>query len=649
MRLEMKNVFFPPKDFSRKAHVKSFGEYKRIYANAAKEPEKFWAKAAGELHWFRKWRTVFKYKKKPFCEWFSGGKTNISYNCIDRHLSTARKNKAAIIWQGEPEEEVITYTYEQLHHEVCRFANVLRKKEVKKGDRVAIYLPMVPALPIAMLACARIGAIHVIVFGGFSSKALEKRIQHSGAKVLITADGSMRKGGVVPLKDAADEALKECPTIKSVIVYQRANNPVVMAEGRDSWWHDEISAPYVSDDNCPAEPMDAEDPLFILYTSGAGDEIKGEVHTTGGYMTYVYLTAKWIFDLKEEDTYWCTADIGWITGHSYIVYGPLLNGSTTLLFEGVPSYPGPTRFWHIVEKFSVNIFYTAPTVIRLAEKDGKDIVLRHDLSSLRLLGSVGEQISVKDWLWYHEVIGNNKCPIMDTWWQTESGGIVISPLPGATPLKPGSATLPFPGIVAEVLNEKGEPAEVGEEGYLVISKPWPSIARTMWHNPRKYVKTYFSKFKNAYLTGDGARRDKDGYFWMTGRKDDVMKVSGHRIGMAEVESAFKTHAAVAEAAVVPFPHEIKEQAICGFIVLKKGFAPSDALRKELAEQVAKEIGPIARPDKVIFVDELTKTKSGKLVKSVLKAIAEGKPDVGDISTLEHPDTVRRIIGAYQSQ
>jgi acetyl-CoA synthetase len=645
----MKNVFLPPKAFASKAHIKSFSEYKKLYNYSVRHPEKFWSTVAGELHWFRKWKNVFRYKKKPFCEWFSGGKTNICYNCVDRHLSTARKNKAAIIWQGEPEEDVITYTYEELHHEVCRFANVLRKKEVKKGDRVCIYLPMVPALPIAMLACARIGAIHVIVFGGFASKALQKRIQHSGAKVLITADGSMRKGSVVPLKDAADEALKECKSVKSVIVYRRANNPVTMVDGRDSWWHDEISAPYVSDDNSPPEALDSEDPLFILYTSGAGDEIKGELHTTGGYMTYVYITAKWIFDLKEEDTYWCTADIGWITGHSYIVYGPLLNGATTILFEGVPSYPGPSRFWHIVEKYMVNVFYTAPTVIRLAEKDGKETVLRHDLSSLRLLGSVGEQISTKDWLWYHDVIGGKKCPIVDTWWQTESGGIVISPLPGATPLKPGSATLPFPGIVAEVLTEKGKIAEVGEEGYLVIRKPWPSIARTMWKNPRKYVKTYFSKFKDAYLTGDGARRDKDGYFWMTGRKDDVMKVSGHRIGIDEVESAFKTHAAVAEAAVVPFPHEIKEQAICGFIVLKKGITQSDVLRKELGEQVTKEIGPIARPDKVFFVEELPKTKSGKPVKSVLKAIAEGKTDVGDTSTLAHPEIVGKIMSAVKDQ
>jgi acetyl-CoA synthetase len=645
----MKNVFPPPKDFSKKAHVKSFEDYKNLCKNAKKNNQKFWAGIASELHWFKKWNKVFGYKKKPFCEWFIGGKTNICYNCIDRHLSTARKNKAAIIWQGEPEEDVITYTYEELHHEVCRFANVLRKKGIKKGDRVCLYLPMVPALPIAMLACARIGAIHVIVFGGFAAKALQKRIQHSNAKLLITADGSMRKGSVVPLKDAADEALKECPSVKSVIVYQRAKNPVNMIDGRDSWWHDEIEAPYVSDDNCDAVEMDSEDPLFILYTSGAGDEIKGELHTTGGYMTYVYITAKWIFDLKEEDTYWCTADIGWITGHSYIVYGPLLNGSTTILFEGVPSYPGPDRFWHIVEKFKVNIFYTAPTVIRLAEKDGKKIVLRHELDSLRLLGSVGEQISTKDWLWYYDVIGNKKCPIVDTWWQTESGGIVISPLPGAIPLKPGSATLPFPGIEAEVYTEKGKIAEKGEEGYLVITKPWPSIARTMWKNPKKYVKTYFSKFKDVYLTGDGARRDKDGYFWMTGRKDDVMKVSGHRIGIGEVEAAFKTHKAVNEAAVVPFPHAIKEQAICGFIVLKNGFSSSDALKKELGEQVTKEIGPIARPDKVYFVEELPKTKTGKLVRSVLKAIAEGKSDVGDITTLAHPEIVGKILNAVKSQ
>ncbi|MBN2454306.1 acetate--CoA ligase [Candidatus Woesearchaeota archaeon] len=637
-----KKIFLPPKEFAKKAHIKSYSEYKKLYNESVKSPEKFWARYASELHWFKKWNRVFSYTKKPFCKWFEGGKTNITYNCLDRHVLTARKNKAAIIWQGEPEEDVMIYTYERLHRDVCRFANVLKKHGVKKGDRVCIYMPMVPGLAIAMLACARIGAIHSIVFGGFSAKALQKRLIDSEAKVLITADASIRKGGFVPLKDAADEALKGCKTVKSVIVYQRGKNPVKMKRGRDSWWHEEMAAPDITD-ICKPAIMDAESPLFILYTSGTTGTPKGELHTTGGYMTYVYLTTKWVFDLKEEDTYWCTADIGWITGHSYIVYGPLLNGATSIMFEGVPTYPGPDRFWQIVDKYNINIFYTAPTVVRSLEREGPKWVKMHDLSSLRLLGSVGEPINPKAWLWYHKMIGEDKCPIVDTWWQTEAGGIVITPLPGATPLKPGSATLPFPGIVPDVFLENGKKAKPNQEGYLVIKKPWPGIARTVWKNPKRYIDTYFSKYKNIYLTGDGARCDKDGYYWITGRLDDVMKVSGHRIGTAEVESGFVSHKLVSEAAVVPFPHPIKEQAICAFITLKRGAKESEELKQELRSHIAKEIGPIAKPDRLYFTDALPKTRSGKIMRRILKAIAEGKSDVGDTSTLADPEVVGRII------
>jgi acetyl-CoA synthetase len=636
-----KKLFLPPSEFAKKAHIKNLREYKKIYNYSIKHPDKFWANVAKELYWFRKWKKVFRYTKRPFCKWFEGGKINITYNCIDRHLSTWRKNKAAIIWQGEPENDVITYTYEELHREVCRFANVLKKKGIKKGDRVCIYMPMIPALAIAMLACARIGAIHSIVFGGFSAKALQKRILDSEAKILITADGGFRKGEAVPLKNNADEALKGCKTVKSVIVYQRTKQTVKMKKGRDSWWHDEMNAEDISDD-CKAEVMDAEDPLFILYTSGTTGTPKGELHTTGGYLTYVYLTTKWIFDLKEEDTYWCTADIGWITGHSYIVYGPLANGATTLMFESVPNYPKPDRVWKIIDKFKVNIFYTAPTAIRALEREGDKWVRKHDLSSLRLLGSVGEPINPEAWMWYYKVVGRKRCPIVDTWWQTETGGVLITPLPGATPLKPGSATLPFPGIVPDILQENGKKAKTNESGYLVIKRPWPSIARTVWKNPKRYIKTYFSKFKNIYLTGDSAKRDKDGYFWIIGRLDDVMNVSGHRLGTAELESALVSHKAVSEAAVVPFPHKIKGQGICAYVSLKRGAKASESLKKELRKHVAKEIGPIAKPDKIYFADALPKTRSGKIMRRILKAIAEGS-EIGDTSTLADPSVVEKLL------
>jgi acetyl-CoA synthetase len=636
-----KRVFHPPKDFSKNAHIKSLKEYKKIYDYSIKNPDKFWAEKAEQLHWFKKWKKVFRYTKKPFVKWFEGGKINVSYNCLDRHLSTWRKNKAAIIWEGEPGDS-IAYTYEGLHREVCRFSNVLKKKGLKKGDRVCIYMPMVPGLAIAMLACTRIGAIHSIVFGGYSAKALRTRIDDCKAKLLVTADGSFRKGKVVSSKDVVDEALKGCKTVRNVIVYQRAKNKVKMKKNRDSWWHEEISSKNITAE-CKPAIMDAEDPLFILYTSGTTGTPKGELHTTGGYLLYAYQTTKWIFDLKEEDTFWCTADIGWITGHSYIVYGPLSNGATTVMFEGVPNYPEPDRFWEIVDKYKINIFYTAPTAIRALEKEGSKWVKKHDLSSLRLLGSVGEPINPEAWMWYYKVIGKERCPIVDTWWQTETGGILITPLPGAIPLKPGSATKPFPGVIAEILRGDGSKAKVNEGGDLVIKNSWPGIARTVWGNPKRYVKTYFSKFKNIYLTGDSARVDKDGYFWIMGRLDDVVNISGHRIGTAEVESALVSHKTVAESAIVPMPHKIKGQALYAFVTLKRGIKKSDKLIDDLRKHVAKEIGPIAKPDKIQFADALPKTRSGKIMRRILKAIAAGSKNVGDTSTLADPAVVKDLL------
>jgi len=638
--------FPPPKEFSQTAHIKSLKEYEKLYKESIKNPEKFWGKIANELDWFKKWKKVFRYTKKPFCEWFIGGKINVSYNCLDRHLTTPRKNKAAIIWQGEQENDSITYTYEQLHREVCKFANVLKKHNIKKGDRVCFYMPMIPQLAIAMLACTRIGAIHSIVFAGFSAKALQQRILDSEAKILITSDGSFRKGKTLHVKNNVDRALVGCKSIKKVIVAQRTKSKISMKKGRDVWWNDEMNSKDISAE-CKPAVMDSEDPLFILYTSGTTGTPKGELHTTGGYLTYVYLTTKWVFDIKEEDTYWCTADIGWITGHSYIVYGPLANGATTLMFEGVPNYPTPDRFWNIVDKYKVNIFYTAPTAIRAIEREGDSWVKKHDLSSLRLLGSVGEPINPEAWLWYYNVIGKKKCPIVDTWWQTETGGILITPLPGATPLKPGSATKPFPGVIAAIYKENGKEAKPNEAGYLVIKKPWPSIARTVWKNPKRYIKTYYSKFKNVYLAGDSAKKDKDGYFWITGRLDDVINVSGHRIGTAEIESALVSHKTVAESAVVGIPHKLKGQALYAFVTLKKGIKKSDKLKDELIKHVAKEIGHIAKPDKIQFADALPKTRSGKIMRRILKAIAEGKKDVGNTTTLADPSVVEHLLKGKQ--
>ncbi|MFQ5589067.1 MAG: acetate--CoA ligase [Nitrospiria bacterium] len=628
--LHENRVFKPASDFSKRAHVKSRAAYDRLYKKAKKDPEGFWGDLArSELHWFKPWKKVLDWKP-PFAKWFVGGTTNVAYNCLDRHLEGPRKNKAAIIWEGEPGDSRIL-TYQDLHREVSKFANVLKNKGVKKGDRVAIYMPMIPELAIAMLACARIGATHSIIFGGFSASALRDRINDAEAKLVVTADGGHRKGGVITLKDKVDEAVKDAPSVETMIVVKRTNTEVTMKAGRDCWWHEEMKEASAV---CKAAALNAEHPLFILYTSGTTGKPKGVVHTTGGYLLGATVTSKWIFDLKEEDTYWCTADIGWVTGHSYIIYGILSNGATTLMYEGVPTYPEPDRFWEIVEKYRVNIFYTAPTAVRALSKLGKKWPKKHDLSSLRLLGTVGEPINPEAWMWYHSVIGGGRCPIVDTWWQTETGAIMITPLPGAIPAKPGSATLPFPGISAEVVNKEGKKVPPNVGGYLVVRRPWPSMLRTVWRNPKRYKETYWSDIPGVYFSGDGARRDKDGYFWIMGRVDDVMNISGHRLGTMEVESALVSHAAVAESAVVGAPDEVKGTSICAFVTLELGQTPGEELKKKLKAHVAKEIGAIARPDQIRFTDNLPKTRSGKIMRRLLRDIAAGVESVGDTSTLE---------------
>jgi acetyl-CoA synthetase len=645
--MEEKRLFKPPKQLSQEAYIKSFDEYKKIYQKSIDDPEAFWAELAEQLDWYKKWDKVlvadFKNAKH---EWFVGGKLNVSYNCIDRHLKTWRKNKAALIWEGDIGDSK-TLTYQQLYYEVCKFANVLKKHGVKKGDRVSIYLPMILELPIAMLACARIGAVHSVVFGGFSAEALRDRVLDCGAKLLICADGYYRSGRVIRSKDNADMAAKACPEVKDVIVVNRANIGVNMEAGRDHWWHEEMMAedikPY-----CEPEPMDAEDPLYILYTSGSTGKPKGVLHTQAGYLLYCYQTLKWIFDIKEEDTFWCTADIGWVTGHSYIVYGPLALGTSSLVFEGVPTYPHPDRFWDIVEKYQVDVFYTAPTALRAIMREGDEWPAKHNLDSLRILGSVGEPINPEAWMWYYDVIGKGRCPIVDTWWQTETGGILITPLPGATALKPGSATFPFPGIEPAVLRQDGSEADVNEGGYLVIKKPWPGLMRTVYGEPERFKNTYFVQYPGVYTTGDGARIDKDGYYWLMGRIDDVINVSGHRIGTAEVESALVSHAQVAEAAVVGMPHEIKGQGIYAFVTLKAHVKPNDDLKKELVTHVRKEIGPIATPDKLQFADGLPKTRSGKIMRRILTKIAAGDVEnLGDTSTLADPSVVETLVEGKQ--
>ena len=622
-------VFPPPPEFASAAHVKSMDEYDRMYNEAAADPEAFWAKQAEELHWFKKWDTVLEWDE-PFAKWFVGGKINIAYNCLDRHLDTWRRNKAAIIWEGET-GEIKTITYAQLHAEVSRFANVLKSLGVQTGDRVALYMPLIPALSVAMLACARIGATHTVIFGGFSAEAIRDRVNDGQCKVIVTADGGYRRGVELKLKEIVDEAALQCPSVRHVVVFQRTHSKVAMRPGRDHWWH-ELTKTVGAD--CPAEQLDSEHPLYILYTSGTTGKPKGILHTTGGYLTQAAYTTKLVFDLKDNDVYWCTADIGWVTGHSYVVYGPLTCGATVLMYEGAPNYPDFDRFWDMIERHKVNIFYTAPTAIRAFIKWGEQYPLKHDLSSLRLLGTVGEPINPEAWMWYHEVIGKGKCPIVDTWWQTETGTIMISPLPGATPTVPGTATRPLPGIIVDIVTKAGVPVGPNEGGYLVIKKPWPSMLRTLWGDDERYKQAYWSEIPHNYFAGDGARRDKLGNYWIMGRVDDVINVSGHRLGTAEVESALVSHEAVAEAAVVGRPDEIKGQAIAAFVTLEGGRKGSDELKQQLRAHVAREIGSLAKPDDIRFTDALPKTRSGKIMRRLLREVASGTQVRGDVTTLE---------------
>jgi len=633
--------FSPSEDFRTRAVVSDAD----IYERANTDRESYWVEWAEQLDWFRRWDSVLEWQP-PHAKWFVGGKLNVAYNCLDRHLNSSRSDQAALIWEGEP-GDTRTYTYAQLHDAVCRFSNALKNLGVTRGDRVTIYLPMIPEAAIAMLACVRIGAIHSVVFGGFSPESLADRNNDAQAKVLITADGGWRRGGIVPLKSNADEALLSSPTVENVVVVQRGGElsekvDAEMLEGRDHWYHDLMAE---SSADCPAEEMDAEDVLFILYTSGTTGKPKGVVHTTGGYLTQVAATTKAVFDLQDDDVYWCTADVGWITGHSYIVYGPLANGARVFMYEGAPDTPDRGRFWELCEKYAVTVFYTAPTAIRAFMRWGDDWPAGHDLSKLRLLGTVGEPINPEAWVWYHEKIGGSSCPIVDTWWQTETGAIMITPLPGVTETKPGTATSPFPGIEATILNEAGE---VASAGYLAITSPWPSMLRTVWGDDQRFQETYWSKWDGIYFPGDGAKRDEDGYFWILGRVDDVLNVAGHRIGTMEVESALVDHPAVAEAAVVGKSHEIKGQSIAAFVTLKERESGTDELLSEVREHVGHKIGAIAKPEIVIFTADLPKTRSGKIMRRLLRDIAEGQT-VGDTTTLADPSVVARLQAMYEEE
>ncbi|MFO0938593.1 MAG: acetate--CoA ligase [Gemmataceae bacterium] len=627
--LKETRLFAPPPAFAEKAIVNA-AEWDRLSAWAERDPDGFWGEQAQSLLWHRPWRMVLDWTHPPHAKWFVGGQLNVSENCLDRHLTNGRKNKAAIIWEGEPGESR-TLTYQQLHREVCRFANALKLLGVHKGDRITIYMPMVPEAAIAMLACARIGAVHSVVFGGFSADAVADRNNDAKSKIVITADGGWRRGKVVPLKANVDAACEKSPTIEKVIVLNRCNTAVDMKPGRDIWWHDCVGG--VSAE-CPPEHLDSEHPLFILYTSGSTGKPKGVLHTTGGYLLGVSLTHKWVFDVNDDDVYWCTADVGWVTGHSYIVYGPLCNGATVVMYEGAPNQPREDRFWEIIEKYRVTILYTAPTAIRAFIKWGDHWPMGHDLSSLRLLGSVGEPINPEAWMWYHEVIGNQRCPIVDTWWQTETGSIMISPLPGAIGTKPGCATKPLPGIMAEVVDKQGNRVPDNEGGFLVVKRPWPSMMRTIYGDDERFKQTYWSNYPGVYFTADGARRDQDGFIWVMGRVDDVLNVSGHRLSTMEVESALVNHAKVAEAAVVGRPDDLKGESIFCFVTLKQGHSPSDSLKAELKAHVAKEIGALARPDEVRFTETLPKTRSGKIMRRLLRDIAAGRDMKQDTTTLE---------------
>ena len=628
--------FPPPSDFAAQSNISSEEQYQQMWTRAKEDPAGFWGDMAANLDWFKKWDKVLD-GAMPNTKWFVGGKINLSYNCLDRHLLGPNKNKAAIIWEGEPGDTRVL-RYQDLHREVCKFANVLKKLGVQTGDRVTLYMPMIPELAIAMLACTRIGAIHSIIFGGFSAEAVSDRNNDAQAKVVVTADAGWRRGKEVLLKQAVDASLDKSPSVQKVVVVRRTGSPVEMVPDRDYWWHDlmmDVSA------ECDAVQLDAEHPLFILYTSGSTGKPKGVLHTTGGYLLGATMTSKWVFDLKDDDTYWCTADIGWVTGHSYVVYGPLSNGATTVMYEGAPNWPDEGRFWELIEKYRVSIFYTAPTAIRAFVKWGDDWPNRHDLSSLRLLGTVGEPINPEAWMWYHKVIGQERCPIVDTWWQTETGGIMISPLPGITATKPGSCTRPLPGVVPDIVTKNGQTVPGINGGLLVMKQPWPSMLRTLYGDHDRFVKTYFSEIPGCYFAGDGARRDEDGYYWVMGRVDDVLNVAGHRLSTMEVESALVSHPRVAEAAVVGFPHDLKGEGICCFVSLK-GLDGDDALKKELIAHVRKQIGALATPDQIRFAAALPKTRSGKIMRRLLRDIAAGREKAQDTTTLEDYNVLAKL-------